>query len=238
MKLPIQYQDHFKLLVTFKDIILFENELINLQIDYDSEEILIGNMKRYYLLDKDNKLIDKIIMNNNIIANTETIQIGDYRDDRKAYRIYTYVALVIVTLFILATILSCGHKAEVKEKYCGMEMSGFEVLDYKKKGDAGYDYTKEDKILLEQLTLGINGLFKDKEKVEVYFATKSVEKIAIYIVAPDDKAMVEQISCYILNSQFQNMPTNRNILFYTNAHNTLVAAVKTKPVAKAKHHQG
>ena len=135
-------------------------------------------------------------------------------------------------LAILLIVISCGHKAEIKEKYCGVEMSGFEVLDYKKMGDAGYDYTKEDKILLEQLTLGINGLFKDKEKVEVYFAMKNAEKIAIYIVAPDDKTMVEQISCFILNSQLQNLPAHRNILFYTNAHNTLVAAVKTKPVAK------
>lgn len=233
MKLPIQNQDHFKLHVAFKDIILFENELINLQIEFDSDELLIGNMKRYYLLDKDNKLIDKIIMDNNIIAETETIQIGDYRDDRKAYRIYTYVALAVIIIFILFTLISCGHRAEIKEKYCGVEMSGFEVLDYKKMGDAGYDYSKEDKILLEQLTLGINGLFKDKEKIEVYFAMKNAEKIAIYIVAPDDKAMVEQISCYILNSKFQNLPANRNILFYTNAHNTLVAAVKTKPVTKA-----
>lgn len=141
-------------------------------------------------------------------------------------------AKFLTVLVILSIALSCGHKAEIKEKYCGVEMSGFEVLDYKKMGDAGYNYTADDKILLEQLTLGINGLFKDKEKIEVYFAMKDANKIAIYIVAPDDKAMVEQISCYILNSQFQNLPASRNILFYTNAHNTLVAAVKTKPAAK------
>ncbi len=144
------------------------------------------------------------------------------RLNMKTIKIFTFFSLLILGV-------SCGHKAEVKEKYCGVEMSGFEVLDYKKMGDAGYDYSEADKLLLDELTSGVNALFEDKQKVEIYFAMKDADKIAIYIVAPDDKVMVEKIACYILKSEFKNLPVNRNVLFYTNEHNSLVAAVKTKP---------
>jgi hypothetical protein len=133
----------------------------------------------------------------------------------------------VVLSIAFVVISACAHKAEIKEKYCGIEMSGFEVLDYKKMGDDGYNYTTEDKVLLNELTTNINRLFNNKEKIEVYFADKTKDNIAVYIVAPDDKVMVEKISCYILKAEFNNMPPNRNLLFYTNEHNTLVAAVKT-----------
>ncbi|WP_094414232.1 hypothetical protein [Flavobacterium cyanobacteriorum] len=136
----------------------------------------------------------------------------------------------VLWCLMFATQISCGHKAEIKEKYCGVEMSGFEVLDYKKMGDDGYDYTEDDKLLLSELKTGINNLFDNKEAIEVYFAMKDKGRIALYIVAPDDKAMVEKISCYVLASGFKNLPPSRNLLFYTNEHNSLVAAVKTKPV--------
>lgn len=138
--------------------------------------------------------------------------------------------LVMVSLWAFA-LLSCkGEKQEIKEKYCGVEMTGYEVMDYKTMGNKGYTYSDADKALHSKLTDTLNKMFKDEHDIVVSFAYKDNDKMALYIVAPDDKAIVEKISCYLLQTRIEGMPTNKNVMFYTEDHNTLVAAVKTKKI--------
>jgi hypothetical protein len=40
--------------------------------------------------------------------------------------------------------------------------------------------------------------------------------------------IVEKVSCYLLKENIEGLPKNRSLMFYTNEHDTLVAAVKTK----------
>jgi hypothetical protein len=134
-----------------------------------------------------------------------------------------------LTIAAAAIILaSCGQKQERKELYCGFEMSGFEVMDYKSIGNKGYTYSDADKALHAKLTESVNGLFDNKHDIKVAFVFKDNDKIALYVIAPSDKAMVEKISCYLLKENIEGLPKNRSLMFYTNEHDTLVAAVKTK----------
>lgn len=131
--------------------------------------------------------------------------------------------------FLAACILiSCGQQQERKELYCGIEMSGFEVMDFKTMANRRYNYTDEDKALHTQLTEGVNQLLDNKEDVQISFAFKENDTIALFIIAPSDKEIVEKISCYLLKEDFKGFPKNRNLLFYTNEHDTLVAGVKSK----------
>lgn len=135
-------------------------------------------------------------------------------------------ALAIFTVVVMA---SCGKKQEVKEKYCGLEMSGFEVMDAKMIGNKGYEYTAEDKDLLVDITEQVHKLFNDELEIEFFFFMKDKDKIGMYIIAPDDKEVVEVISCYLLKNDFEGrLPSNKNLIFYTDKHETLVAAIKNK----------
>jgi len=107
-------------------------------------------------------------------------------------------------------------------------MGAFEVLDAKKAAD-NFSYTDSDKALLADITAMVKAFAGDKP-AEVYFFQKDDKSIGIFIVAPDDKALVEKISCGILNSTLADLPNARKVVFYTNDHNNLVAAVKSKPV--------
>lgn len=135
-------------------------------------------------------------------------------------------ALAIFTVVVMA---GCGKKQEVKEKYCGLEMSGFEVMDAKMIGNKGYEYTAEDKDLLVDITEQVHKLFNDELEIEFFFFMKDKDKIGMYIIAPDDKEVVEVISCYLLKNDFEGrLPSNKNLIFYTDKHETLVAAIKNK----------
>lgn len=135
-------------------------------------------------------------------------------------------ALAIFTVVVIA---GCGKKQEVKEKYCGLEMSGFEVMDAKMIGNKGYEYTAEDKDLLVDITEQVHKLFNDELEIEFFFFMKDKDKIGMYIIAPDDKEFVEVISCYLLKNDFEGrLPSNKNLIFYTDKHETLVAAIKNK----------
>lgn len=134
-----------------------------------------------------------------------------------------------LTIFTVIALTGCVQKQEVKEKYCGLEMSGFEVMDAKMIGNKGYEYTAEDKDLLVDVTDGVHKLFNDELEIEFFFFMKDKDKIGMYIIAPDDKEVVEKISCYLLKNDFEErLPATRNLIFYTDKHETLVAAVKSK----------
>lgn len=134
----------------------------------------------------------------------------------------------IVLALIMLTLISCGQKQERKELYCGQEMSSFEVMDYKAMNDKGFTYNAADKDLYNKLLEGITNHAANDVEVQLSFAHKDNDKIALLIIAPSDKAIVEKISCYLLQANLDGFPKNRNLLFYTNEHNTLVAAVKNK----------
>lgn len=138
-----------------------------------------------------------------------------------------------ITTSALALLLlaSCGQTEKPKELYCGIGMSAFEVIDAKTLA-ANFKYSEEDKTLLGEVTKAVTAIDTTK-KIDVYFFNHKPEEIGVYIVAPDDKALVEKISCNILKSTITGLPATRKVVFYTNDHNNLVAAVKTKP-AEAK----
>lgn len=56
---------------------------------------------RYYLFEKDKAKVDKILLENEIIANDETSGIVDYRDTIKVQKIYILIAIVIVLVILI-----------------------------------------------------------------------------------------------------------------------------------------
>ena len=104
----IKLQDHFKLYVLLKDKITFESELLNNEIHFYSnlnEQPIIDGGVRYFLLDSDRAKIDQIIIENEIMASTETIPTSDHRDNKKSIKLYFYiVAIVIVTMIFIGII--------------------------------------------------------------------------------------------------------------------------------------
>lgn len=100
----VKFQDHFKLNVLFKDYILFENLLLENDIDFyhnSNENSDISNGTLFFLLDEDRVIIDKILIDNEIIASTETILMSDYREETKVQKFYFSVFLIVVGLLIL-----------------------------------------------------------------------------------------------------------------------------------------
>ena len=100
----VKFQEHFKLNVLFKDYILFENLLLENNIDYyhnSNENSDISDGTSFFLLDKDRIVIDKLLIDNEIIASTETIMISDYREERKVQKFHFLVYLLVVGLLIL-----------------------------------------------------------------------------------------------------------------------------------------
>ena len=100
----VKFQDHFKLNVLFKDYILFENLLLENNIDYyhnSNENSDISNGTYFFLLDKDRIIIDQLLIDNEIIASTETIMISDYRVEKKVQKFHFLVYLLVVGLLIL-----------------------------------------------------------------------------------------------------------------------------------------
>ena len=100
----VKFQDHFKLNVLFKDYILFENLLLENNIDFyhnSNENSDISDGTLFFLLDKDRVIIDKILIDNEIIASTETIMISDYRVEKKVKKFHFLVYLLVVGLLIL-----------------------------------------------------------------------------------------------------------------------------------------
>jgi hypothetical protein len=100
----VKFQEHFKLNVLFKDYILFENLLLENNIDFyhnSNENSDISDGTLFFLLDKDRIIIDQLLIDNEIIASTETIMISDYRVEKKVQKFHFLVYLLVVGLLIL-----------------------------------------------------------------------------------------------------------------------------------------
>ena len=91
-----------------KDKIMFESELEKQKVEYycDIEnQPMFENGIRYFIQDVDRIKLDKIFVENEIIAHTETIQISDYRDGKKAQKLYLKVAGIVLAIMILIVII-------------------------------------------------------------------------------------------------------------------------------------
>ncbi|NDI98206.1 hypothetical protein GWA97_03880 [Flavobacterium sp. LaA7.5] len=135
--------------------------------------------------------------------------------------------LVLITCF---TLVNCNKKQdEPKEKYCGIEITGFEVMDLKTIRNEGYTYTDEDKSLAGDMMDAVNKMLGKEDAIKFSYIMKDANTIAMYVIGPNDQAEVEKISCFLLKEDFDGrLPKERKLLFYTDDHNTLVAAIKSK----------
>ena len=91
-----------------KDKIVFESELEKQSIEYYCEidnQPMFENGIRYLILDEDRIKIDKIFRENVIIAETETIQVSDYRDGKKVMKIYLKVSGIVLAIMIMILII-------------------------------------------------------------------------------------------------------------------------------------
>ena len=81
-----------------------ENLLLENNIDYyhnSNENSDISDGTYFFLLDKDRIIIDQLLIDNEIIASTETIMISDYRVEKKVQKFHFLVYLLVVGLLIL-----------------------------------------------------------------------------------------------------------------------------------------
>jgi hypothetical protein len=104
----VLFQNHYKIYVLFKDKIIFESELENQQIEYYCDiqnQPNFENGIRYFINDYDRVKIDEIFIKNGIIANTETINVFDYRDNKKIISIYLVISGIVVLIMILMSLL-------------------------------------------------------------------------------------------------------------------------------------
>jgi hypothetical protein len=94
--------------VLFKDKITFESELENQQIQYYCDiqnQPNFENGIRYFINDYDKIKIDEIFIKNGIVASTETINVFDYRDNKKIMSIYLIISAIVVLIMILMSLL-------------------------------------------------------------------------------------------------------------------------------------
>ena len=104
----IKLKEHYKLYVLLKDKIIFESELQNSGIKYYveiNEQPSIDGGIRYFLLDSDMKNVDQILIENGIVANTESHLISDFGDQKKILKLYFVVALTILGIIILIVLI-------------------------------------------------------------------------------------------------------------------------------------
>lgn len=104
----IRLKNHYKLYVLLKDKIVFESELQKSGIKYYydiDEQPLIDSGIRYFLLDSDRKIVDKILTSNSIIATIESLPITDYKDNKKMMKVFLLFILVIVAIILIIDFL-------------------------------------------------------------------------------------------------------------------------------------
>ncbi|THD67417.1 hypothetical protein E7Z59_07075 [Robertkochia marina] len=104
----IKHQEHFKLYVLLKDKIIFENELEKNGIKFyqdSKEQPYIDKGIRYFLADKDREIIDSILIENKIVASTESIPGYDYNDQSKVLKMFIWVLTGIIFLIILLSLI-------------------------------------------------------------------------------------------------------------------------------------
>lgn len=96
-------ESYYHIYILLKDKIRFESELMNQNISFhsDKNQVQSANSFRYYLLEKDKTVIEKILAENEIIANDETSGIIDYRDNIKVQKVYIYIVIAIILLILI-----------------------------------------------------------------------------------------------------------------------------------------
>lgn len=134
----ILFENNVKIYVLPKDKIIFESELEKQNIEYycDIEnQPMFESGIRYFIRNDDRIKIDKILTENEIIANTETILISDYRDGKKVMNLYLKVGgiifgengaviVTIIALFSIISILNAYMMIPARVLY-GMSRDGF-----------------------------------------------------------------------------------------------------------------
>jgi hypothetical protein len=104
----ILFLNHTKLYILLKDKITFESEMEKRNVDYycDLKNLTtLENGNRYLIQNIDRIKVDGILIENGIIAETETIQVSDYRDGKKAMNIYLKIAGIVFGIMILIIII-------------------------------------------------------------------------------------------------------------------------------------
>ena len=104
----ILFENNVKIYVLPKDKIIFESELEKQNIEYycDIEnQPMFESGIRYFIKNDDRIKIDKIFIENEIIANTETIQTSDYRDQKKIQKVYLKVAVIVIGIMLLIMLI-------------------------------------------------------------------------------------------------------------------------------------
>ena len=104
----VLFQNHYKIYILLKDKIIFESELENQQIEYYCDiqnQPNFENGIRYFINDYDRFKIDEIFIKKGIIASTETINVFDYRDNKKIMSIYLIISAIVVLIMILMSLL-------------------------------------------------------------------------------------------------------------------------------------
>ncbi|NDV42600.1 hypothetical protein [Flagellimonas sediminis] len=106
----VKYKDHFKLYVQVKDKVKFESLLHTNEVPFysDINDQTGPNIDvRYFLLDEDRPLIDKIVKSNGIIASTETILLHDIHDTKKSMK-FSFIVILIMALITVIAIIFFG----------------------------------------------------------------------------------------------------------------------------------
>ena len=104
----ILFENNLKIYVLPKDKIIFESELEKQKIEYycDIEnQPMFESGIRYFIKNDDRIKIDKIFIENKIIANTETILTSDYRDEKKIQKVYLKIAGVVIGIMLLIMLI-------------------------------------------------------------------------------------------------------------------------------------
>ena len=96
--IDIKFKDHFKLSVSLKDKIQLESELIKEDIKFyqNIEEETVGSQLRYLFLDADRDKIDKLLIQNRIVAFNESSNIGNFKEHKSFFAIL--IIVVVITL--------------------------------------------------------------------------------------------------------------------------------------------
>ncbi|MGS2765138.1 hypothetical protein [Sinomicrobium sp. M5D2P9] len=100
----IKVNNHYKLYVFRKDQILFESELQKNGIKYYTdinEQSFTDNGIRYFLLTSDRQHVDRVLKENGIVANTESLLIGDFRDRKKILKLFGIVTAIVTGIVFL-----------------------------------------------------------------------------------------------------------------------------------------
>lgn len=98
---------HFKVYIPFKFLIKMESSLTHNNINYFSNKNeAIGNEIRFYFLEKDKEIIDKIIKSNDIISSVESNIQSDWEDNRKILLWTLKVFIVVIAIALLIVIIT------------------------------------------------------------------------------------------------------------------------------------